>query len=142
MDNAQSKEYAATWENKLFVIGFIEDTPQPYYEFAKNLSTPAAYFRNDELWEKYKKANALGNYWQIISYVIENVVKQRKIIISNIPMSMIEDKKYSHKITLAEARLIGMPTFKYTHYTKRNCEIFVPQELEATHKAYLPKELR
>jgi hypothetical protein len=141
-DNTQSRENAATWENKLFVIGFIEDAPQPYYEFAENLSTPAAYFRNDELWEEYKKAGALGNYWQIISHVIENVVEQRKIIISNVPMSMIEDKKHSHKITLAETRLIGMPAFKYIHYTKGNCEIFVPQELEDTHKAYLPKELQ
>ena len=67
------------------------------------------------MWEKYKQANALGNYWQIISAMIEKVVEQRKIVIANVPMSVIEDKKYSHKITLAEARLIGMLAFKYTH---------------------------
>ena len=138
----QSKENSLIWENKLFVFGFIEDVPKPYFDFAEALSKPAAYFRNDELWEKYKQANALGNYWQIISAAIEKVVEQRKIIISNVPMSVIEDKQYSHKITLAEARLIGMPAFKYVHYTKGGCEIFVPEELEATHKEYLPKELR
>jgi len=108
----------------------------------RKLSKPASYFRNDDLWEKFKKANALGNYWQIISGVIEEVIQQRKIIISNVPMSVIENKKYSHKITLGEAWLIGMPAFKYTHYTKENCEIFLPQELESTHKMHLPKELK
>lgn len=137
----QPEENSPTWENKLFVFGFIEDAPEPYFDFAENLSKPAAYFRNDALWEKYKQANALGNYWQIISTMIERVVEQRKIIISNVPMKVIENKKFSHKITLAEARLIGMPAFKYKHYTKGNCEIFVPEELEATHKEYLPKEL-
>ena len=120
---------------------FIKDAPEPYYEFSEKLSKPAAYFRNDELWERFKKANALGNYWQVISAVIEKVVEQRKIIISNVPISVIEDKKYSHKITLAEARLIGMPAFKYMHYTKGNCEIYVPQELESVHNSYLPVEL-
>lgn len=138
----QPEENSLIWENKLFVFGFIEDAPKPYFDFAETLSKPAAYFRNDELWEKYKQANALGNYWQIVSAMIEKVVEQRKIIISNVPMSVIEDKKFSHKITLAEARLIGMPAFKYMHYTKGDCEIFVPKELEATHKEYLPKELR
>ena len=138
---AQSKENSPEWENKLFVIGFIKDAPEPYYDFAEKLSKPAAYFRNDAVWEKCKKANALGNYWQIISHVLEQVVEQRKIIIANVPMGMIEDKKYSHKITLAESRLIGMPAFKYMHYTKGDCEIYVPQELEAEHKSYLPAEL-
>lgn len=142
MSNApQPKENPPTWENKLFVFGFIKDVPQPYFEFAESLSKPAAYFRNDDLWKQFKRANALGNYWQIVAAMIERVAEQRKILISNVPMSVIEDEKYSHKITLAEARLIGMPTFKYMHYTKGNREIFVPQELEATHKQYLPKEL-
>jgi len=104
------------------------------------LSEPAAYFRNDELWERFKKANALGNYWQVVSTVIEKVVEQRKIIIFNVPISVIEDKKYSHKITLAEARLIEMPAFNYRHYTKGDCEIFVPQELESMYRFYLPAE--
>jgi len=139
--NAQSKSKSSEWENKLFVFGFIKDAPEPYYDFAEKLSKPAAYFRNDELWERFKKANALGNYWQVVSTVIEKVVEQRKIIISNVPISVIEDKKYSHKITLAEARLIEMPAFNYTHYTKGACEIFVPQELESMHRSYLPAEL-
>jgi hypothetical protein len=88
-----------------------------------------------------KKANALGNYWQNIAVIIEQMTGQRKIIISNIPMSVIEDKKYSHKITLAEAMLIGMPAFRYMHYTQGHCEIFIPRELKVTHKEYLPKEL-
>ena len=79
------------------------------------------------MWKKYKQANALGNYWQIISAMIEKVVEQRKNIISNVPMSVVEDKKHSHKITLAEARLIGMPAFKHMHYTKGKCEIFIPR---------------
>ena len=128
-------------ENKLFVFGFIQDVPKPYFKFAENLSKPATYFRNDELWKRFKQANALGDYWQIVSSVIEKMVEERKIIIANVPMSVIEDKKFSHKITLAEARLIGMPAFKYMHYTKNGCEIFVPRELEETHKQYLPKKL-
>ena len=140
-DNAQSKDNSSEWENKLFVFGFIKDAPEPYYEFAEKLSKPAAYFRNDALWEKFKQANALGNYWQVVSSVIEKVVEQRKIIISNVPMSVIENKKYSYKITLAESRLIGMPAFKYMHYTQKGCEIYVPQEFESVHKSYLPAEL-
>ena len=120
-NGSEPKTDIPDWNNKLFVFGFIKDVQEPYYEFAQKLSKPVSYFRNDELWEKFKKANALGNYWQIISGVIEEVIQQRKIIISNVPMSVIENKKYSHKITLGEARLIGMPAFKYTHYTKENC---------------------
>ena len=141
-NGSEPKTDIPDWNNKLFVFGFIKDVQEPYYEFAQKLSNPVSFFRNDELWEKFKKANTLGNYWQIISGLIEDVIQQRKIIISNVPMSVIEDKKYSHKITLGEARLIGMPAFKYMHYTRGDCEIFVPQELESTHKMYLPKELK
>lgn len=140
-DVPQIKESSPTWDNQLFVFGFIKDVSEPYFEFAENLSKPASYFRNDVLWQQFKRANALANYWQIVAAMIEKVVEQCKIIISNVPMSVIEDKKYSHKITLAEARLIGMPAFKYIHYTKGKCEIFVPHELEETHKSFLPKEL-
>ena len=55
------EENSLTWENNLFVFGFIEDAPQPYFEFAESLSKPAAYFRNDDLWKQFKRANALGN---------------------------------------------------------------------------------
>jgi hypothetical protein len=141
MNVEQNKDKLDTLESRLFVIGFIKDTSEPYYDLAERLSKPAAYFRNDELWKKYHEANALGDYWQIIRYVIEKAIEQRKIFISNVPINIIEDRKNSHKITLAEARLIGFPNCKYMHYTKQNYEIFVPKELEFTHKSYLPNEL-
>lgn len=36
-DNAQPKANTPTWENKLFVFGFIKDAPQPCFEFAEKL---------------------------------------------------------------------------------------------------------
>ena len=130
-----------TWENKLFAIGFIKDVSEPYFAFAERLSKPATYFRNDELWNKYYNANALGDYWLIIRYVIENAINQRKIFIANVPIAIIEDKRYSHKLTLAETRFIGLPNFKYVHHTHNNCEVFLPTELDKTYKSFLPNEL-
>ena len=128
-------------QNKLFAFGFIQDAPVPYYDFAKSLSKPAAYFRNDELYEKFKRLNALGNYWQIVSAVLEERLDQRDIFIANVPFNLIEDKKHSHKLTLAESRLIMLPGFKYVHFTKGSSEIHVPRELEFSYQELLPKEL-
>ncbi len=127
--------------NQLFVFGFIQDTPIPYYDFAQKLSKPAVYFRNDELYEKLKQLNALGNFWQIVSPVVEQCIEQRNVFITNVPYTVIEDKKYSHKITLAESRLILLPGCKYVHFTKRDSEIYVPRELESSYEVLLPKEL-
>ena len=127
--------------NKLFVFGFIQDTPVPYYHFAESLSKPAAYFRNDALYEKFKRLNALGNYWQIVSAALEQRLDQRDVFIANVPFIVIEDKRYSQKLTLAESRLIMLPSFKYVHFTKGSSEIYVPRELEFSYQELLPKEL-
>ena len=127
--------------NQLFVFGFIQDAAIPYYDFAQKLSKPAAYFRNDALYEKLKSLNALGNFWQIVSGVVEQCIEQRNIFITNVPFAVIEDKKYSHKITLGESRLILLPGFKYMHFTKGDSEIYVPRELESSYEGLLPKEL-
>jgi hypothetical protein len=130
-----------TWENKLFAIGFIKDAPLPYFEFADGLSKPAAYFRNDDLWRKMKNAGALGNYWQIVSAALERSMEQRKIFISNVSLKLIEDPKYSHKITLAEVRLILLPGNKYRRFTHGPYEVFAPQELGEAYKSHLPAEI-
>jgi hypothetical protein len=132
---------AVSGQNKLFTFGFIEDVPVPYYDFARSLSKPAAYFRNDALYEKFKRLNALGNYWQIVSAALEKRLEQRDIFIANVPFQVIEDKKFSHKLTLAESRLILLPSFKYVHFTKAASEIYVPGELEFSYQELLPKEL-
>ena len=139
--NNSSDSRPIVGENKLFVFGFIKDTAVPYYVFAENLSKPAAYFRNDELYEKFRRLNALGNFWQIVSSVVEQGIEQRNIFIANVPYTLIEDKKYSHKITLAESRLILLPGARYVHFTKHDCEIYVPRELESSYEVLLPKEL-
>ena len=128
-------------QNKLFAFGFIQDVPVPYYDFASSLSKPAAYFRNDALYEKLKRLNALGNYWQIVSAALEERLQQRDIFIANVPFHVIEDKQHSHKLTLAESRLIMLPVFKYVHFTKGSSEIYVPRELEFSYQELLPKEL-
>jgi hypothetical protein len=139
MPNPDSKN--VTWEHKLFAIGFIRDVPISYFAFADSLSRPAAYFRNDELWRKLKNAGALGNYWQIVSAALERSMEQRKIFISNVSMNLIEDPKYSHKITLAEVRLILLPGNKYTRFSHGSYEVFAPQELGDAYKSYLPDEI-
>ncbi|MEO8358261.1 MAG: hypothetical protein ABI621_20335 [Chloroflexota bacterium] len=128
-------------KHKLFVFGFIQDTSVPYYDFAESLSKPAAYFRNDELYEKFKRLNALGNYWQIVSSVLEERLGQRDIFIANVPFNVIEGKQHSHKLTLAESRLVMLPVFKYVHFTRGSSEIFVPRELEFSYQELLPKEI-
>jgi hypothetical protein len=72
-NNSNSK----TRENMFFVFGFINDVEVPYYDFAEKLNPPAAYFRNDKLYYKYKALNSLGTYWQIISTALDFAIKQR-----------------------------------------------------------------
>ena len=130
-----------TWENKLFAIGFIKDAPLPYYEWAERLSRPTAYFRNDELWKTMKNAGALGNYWRIVSAALERAMDQRKIFVSNVSMELINDPKFSHKITLAEVRLIELPGNKYKRFSHGPYEVFAPQEIRETYESYLPLEI-
>jgi hypothetical protein len=128
-------------ENKLFAIGFIKDIPLSYYEWAERLSRPVAYFRNDELWNMVKRAGAFGDYWRIVSAALERSIDKRMIFISNVPMELINDPKYSHKITLAEVRFIELPGNKYARFSHGFYEVFAPRELGDRYQSFLPAEI-
>jgi len=126
-------------DSKVVVLGYGGGNAKPYYTLSDEIEG-CHISLSAETWAPFE--NARANFWADINApFLEKAIEDRKIFAFNVNKSTIVDPLNAGRFSLAELKLIELPSNNYVRVEFEQYDLFVPQELQGSYLEHLPSNL-
>jgi hypothetical protein len=121
--------------SNVVVLGYGGGSAEPYYKLGERIK--ACFLSlSEKSWAPFENARAA--FWKLINEpFIEDTIKQRKIMLFNVPRKTIVDPLNAGRFSLPELKLIELPENNYLRVEFGDYDVYVPKELEYSYMEIL-----